>query len=324
MVAPTFSPAAGTYTAAQTVTISTTTSGASIRYTINGTTPTETVGALYSGPVSVSVTTTIKAIAYKAGMTDSPVSTAAHTITGGSTQVTVSSAPPGRSLTVDGSSRAAPCVFQWTPGSSHTIATTSPQAGGTGTQYVFANWSDGGALSHSITVPASAATYTASFTTQYYLTTSASPASGGTINPASGWYNSNAVVSVSATPASSSWTFTGFSGALSGTATPQNLTMNAPATVTASFVDPIISVNTSPVGLLFNVDGAAYRNGFNQVWAINSSHTLSVPSAQEFLNDPSHTIYVFSSWTASNGQSSRLISTNPTVNIIVNTSDSLY
>ena len=48
--APTFSPAAGTYTSAQTVTISTTTSGASIRYTTDGSTPSETAGTLYSAP----------------------------------------------------------------------------------------------------------------------------------------------------------------------------------------------------------------------------------------------------------------------------------
>ena len=40
--APTFSPAAGTYSSAQTVTISTTTSGATIRYTTDGSTPSET------------------------------------------------------------------------------------------------------------------------------------------------------------------------------------------------------------------------------------------------------------------------------------------
>ena len=39
---PTFSPAAGTYSSAQTVTISTTTGGATIRYTTDGTTPSET------------------------------------------------------------------------------------------------------------------------------------------------------------------------------------------------------------------------------------------------------------------------------------------
>ena len=46
--APTFSPAAGTYIGNQSVTISTTTSGATIRYTTDGTTPSETVGTVYS------------------------------------------------------------------------------------------------------------------------------------------------------------------------------------------------------------------------------------------------------------------------------------
>ena len=78
--APTFSPVAGAYTSAQTVTIGTSTSGASIRYTTNGSTPSETAGTLYSAPVAVSVNTTIKAIAYKTGMADSTVSSAAYTI----------------------------------------------------------------------------------------------------------------------------------------------------------------------------------------------------------------------------------------------------
>jgi uncharacterized protein (DUF1800 family) len=78
---PTFSPAAGTYTTGQTVTLSTTTTGASIRYTTNGTTPSETVGTIYSAGFSVAATATVKAIAYKAGLTDSAVVTATYTIT---------------------------------------------------------------------------------------------------------------------------------------------------------------------------------------------------------------------------------------------------
>src|SRR5579859_2513811 len=78
--APTFNPAGGTYTAAQSVTISTTTTGASIRYTTDGSTPSETAGTLYSGPVTVSGTTTLKAIAYASNMTDSSVSSATYTI----------------------------------------------------------------------------------------------------------------------------------------------------------------------------------------------------------------------------------------------------
>jgi len=84
VAAPSFSPVAGTYTSAQAVTISTTTSGASIRYTTDGSTPTETNGTVYSGPVSIGVTTTLKAIAYESGFIDSSITSATYTITSGS------------------------------------------------------------------------------------------------------------------------------------------------------------------------------------------------------------------------------------------------
>ena len=76
---PTFSPEAGTYTSPQNVTISTETSGATIYYTTNGDDPT-TNSTPYDGPISVSSTTTIKAIAAKANMTTSDVATATYTI----------------------------------------------------------------------------------------------------------------------------------------------------------------------------------------------------------------------------------------------------
>ena len=77
---PTFSPAAGTFTSAQTVTISDSTSGASIYYTTNGTTPT-TSSTLYSAPIAISATTTIEAIASDAPTyTNSDVATATYTI----------------------------------------------------------------------------------------------------------------------------------------------------------------------------------------------------------------------------------------------------
>ena len=81
---PTFSPAAGIYSEAQSITISTTTSGAAIRYTTDGSTPTSTTGTVYSGAINVSETTTIKAIAYKDGNNDSQVAEATYTINSGS------------------------------------------------------------------------------------------------------------------------------------------------------------------------------------------------------------------------------------------------
>jgi len=75
---PTFTPAGGTYYEAQNVTIDCATSGATIYYTIDGTTPT-TESSVYSSPVAVSTTTTIKAMGVKSGMTNSSVATATYT-----------------------------------------------------------------------------------------------------------------------------------------------------------------------------------------------------------------------------------------------------
>ncbi len=120
-VAPAFSPGGGTYASAQSVTITTTTSGASIRYTTDGSTPTSTTGTLYTSAVAIASTTTLKAIAYKSGWADSDVTTAVYTITlpqvaapafspaGGSfttaQSVTITSATSGASIryTTDGS-----------------------------------------------------------------------------------------------------------------------------------------------------------------------------------------------------------------------------
>ena len=86
--APTFAPAPRTYSSAQSVAITTTTSGASIRYTADGSTPSDTVGTVYSTPVSISVNTTLKAIAYKGGMTNSSVTTGYYAIGGGGDETT--------------------------------------------------------------------------------------------------------------------------------------------------------------------------------------------------------------------------------------------
>jgi hypothetical protein len=214
-----------------------------------------------------------------------PVSTVQHVI---------ATAPAGLSLTVDSTPRTAPYTVYWTPGTQHTIATSSPQAGGTGIRYVFASWSDGGGLSHSITASSSPATYTANFTTQYYLTTAASPSAGGTISPASSWRNSGSVVSVSAT-ANSGYVFSGFSGALTGTTTPQNLTMNAPKSVTANFTGSTVQhvITTAPAGLSLTVDSAPCTAPCTFQWTPGTNHTIATTTPQP---GGTGTQYVFASW----------------------------
>jgi Chitobiase/beta-hexosaminidase C-terminal domain/Beta-propeller repeat/NHL repeat len=107
---PTFSPAAGTYTSAQSATIADTTPGAAIHYTIDGSTPIAS-SPLYSTAISVSSTETIQAIAIAPGYTNSAVASATYTIN-----------PPAAAPTFS------PAAGAYTTAQSVTIADTTPGA----------------------------------------------------------------------------------------------------------------------------------------------------------------------------------------------------
>jgi hypothetical protein len=90
--APVFSPNGGTFSSAQSVTLSTTTTSASIYYTLDGSNPT-TASTLYSNPVSISTNTTIKAIASAPGYLQSSVSSATFNFTTQTPTVTFTPSP---------------------------------------------------------------------------------------------------------------------------------------------------------------------------------------------------------------------------------------
>ncbi len=80
-------------------------------------------------------------------------------------QITVTSNPVGRRVTVDGRTFTTPAVFSWQPGTPHSLDPNSPQVDGQPqTLYSFASWAHGGAATQSFAAPASATTYTANFT----------------------------------------------------------------------------------------------------------------------------------------------------------------
>jgi LysM repeat protein len=85
---PAFSPVAGSSSGAQSVTLTCATSGADIYYTDDGTTPT-TSSNLYTSPLTISATTTLKAIAVKSGMTASGIRTGIFTITSAAPDATL-------------------------------------------------------------------------------------------------------------------------------------------------------------------------------------------------------------------------------------------
>ena len=128
-----------------------------------------------------------------------------------------------------------PSSFSWPAGSTHTITASSVVAAGTGKQYVWASWSDGGAQTHTYTVPTSSATITVDYNTQYYLTVSSAYGSP----TGQGWYNAGSTANFGiGTPvaggsgtqyAFASWTGSG-TGSYSGTNNPCSVVMNNPIT----------------------------------------------------------------------------------------------
>jgi len=210
-------------------------------------------------------------------------------------QATVTTSPPGLSITVDGQSFTAPQTFSWVQGTPHTIAVASPQNGGTGMRSAWANWSDGGAISHTVTTGSTPTTYTANFTTQYLLTLSAAPAAGGTAaaNPTSsdGYYASGTAVQVTAA-ANPGYQFANFSGDLTGAANPQSVVMSAPRSVTANF-NVQTTVATNQTGLAITVDGQAFTAPQTFSWAPGSGHTVAVASPQ---NGTAGTRYAWVNW----------------------------
>jgi parallel beta-helix repeat protein len=115
--------------------------------------------------------------------------------------------------------------------------------GATGTRYVYTGWTGGTGdilatgsdTSYTFTITQDS-TITWTWQTQYQLTTTASPSAGGSItrSPDATWYDSGSVVQLTAA-ANTGYVFTAWSGDLTGTTNPQDLTMNGPKSVTATF-----------------------------------------------------------------------------------------
>ena len=217
----------------------------------------------------------------------------------------VNSTPTGLDFTVDGTDYTNGQSFTWTAGSTHTIGVNSPQtATGTGTRYAFANWSDSGLQTHTITASSSGATYTASFTKQYLLSVSTSPSAGGVVtetptsSDASGYYSTGTSVSLAASP-NAGYAFSSWSGDVSGTTTQQSLTMNASHSVTANFtavtysscdINQSGSINAGDVLAMINeaLGAAPAVNDLNGDGVVNVLDVQIVSNAALGLNCAAH------------------------------------
>lgn len=133
--------------------------------------------------------------------------------------------------------------------------------------------------------------------TQYSLSTFVNPAGAGTItlSPSGGVYNSGTQVKVQAN-ANSGYTFSNFTGNLSGSTNPQNLVMNSNMSVTANFTAtqqyPTQTITTNPTGLSLKVDGIGCVSPCSYQWAPGPSHTVLATISQT-LNGSQ---FLFSQW----------------------------
>jgi hypothetical protein len=117
--------------------------------------------------------------------TSEPVTLTANYVTKTS-QITITSNPTGLDfISVDGATYRSPHTFAWAVGSTHNLQALSPIAGTSGIQYIYDNWTDNGAQSHSYTVSSTnPETVAANYKTQYSVTFPPAP---GRINQSFNW-----------------------------------------------------------------------------------------------------------------------------------------
>jgi uncharacterized protein (TIGR03437 family) len=183
--------------------------------------------------------------------------------------VTVVTVPPGLQLTVDGSTITTPQTFQWQQGSTHTLGASSVQGNGS-TRFAYSSWSDGGTQTHGVTVPSTSLTLTATFKTQFQLSTAVTPQAGGSIgvSPQStdGFYDLGTNLVFTPT-ANLGYQFASWSGDLTGTTAVQSIVMLAPRNVTATFaptgtatwsIAGQVTTTSGPIpGVTVNLTGSA-------------------------------------------------------------------
>jgi Divergent InlB B-repeat domain len=247
----------------------------------------------------ITLATTIAANAPSTIQLNSSVSGGGESATGNNAATTTLSSiatpvainvPSGASFSLNAVSYTGTQTVNLLPGT-YTLSTSTPQVAGAGTRLVFSNWSDAGAIAHSITVATSPVNITGNFTTQHQLTTAVSGM--GTVTPATGtFFDVGTLVNISAT-ASVGWRFVNWTGLVTNpNAAATTVNMNAPKSVTANFTNlQSVTINV-PVGVGFRLNNTDYI-GSQTVTLASGNYTLSTTTPQSL---GSGTRAVFNSW----------------------------
>ena len=245
---PAFSPAGGTYTSAQSVSLSDATSGATIYYTTDGSTPT-TASTPYTAPISVGATTTINAIAAASGYSNSPVASATYTIQLPAATPTFSPAAgtytSAQSVTISDTTAGA-TIYYTTDGSTPTTASTK-YTGAIAVNSTTTIKAIATATGFS-TSPVGTAAYT-------ILTAAATP----TFSPAAGTYTSAQSVTISDATAGATIYYT--------------TDGSTPTTASTKYTAPI------SVGATTTLNAIAVATGFNNSAVGTAVYTIQLPAA---------------------------------------------
>jgi len=265
---PVMHPAAGTYVASQAVSMSTSTPGASIYYTTNGTAP--TTGSIhYTGPITVSSNQTIEAIAAESGMTNSAMASSTYKITPPAPTPTFSPAAgtylTTKTVAINCSDKAA-FIYYTTNGSIPTINSTVysvPLAVDSNETITAMALASGGSVS-----TVASGTYTIAL-----------PAAAPTFSPAAGKYTTIPRVTLSDTTAGAAIYFT--------------TDGSTPTTASNRYTGPI------SVGVTETLHAVAIASGGSLSPVAKAGYTIILPTAVPVISPPAGTYHTIQTVTIS-------------------------
>ena len=217
---------------------------------------------------------------------------------------TITSSPSGLAISTSGTGCApgtytTPVTLIWTPESSCTLSVVTPQ-GGPGTEYGFTQWQDGiTSTSDTVTAPATSAVYSATFSTAYQLTTSAT--TGGTVS-AGGYYAAGTDTVITATP-STGYYFVNFTGSTTSTSNPLTVLMSGPQSITANFAPqtaPTVTFTGAPaVAPEYSTFMVMATTNDGTTPTITASGSCSISGTTVTITAATGTCTLMASWPAS-------------------------
>jgi len=238
---PTFSKPGGAYLGTQSISLGDTTTGASIFYTLDGSTPATSAGGstlLYSTPISVTATKTINAIAVANGFTPSAMASATYTIESQLAAPTFSPTAGSypNSIQVSISATSGATIYYTTDGKTtptHSSAVYSSPLNVTASETIQAIAGESGFFDSAV----ASATYTIP-----------APAATPTFNPAAGTYTSGQSVTISDATAGTTIYYTTDGSTPTTGSTKYAGAINVSSTTTIKAIATSSSASNSAVG----------------------------------------------------------------------------